>query len=132
MRASGAAALVALLVSGAAGPCSARLPQPVPALSRAARAGYVLGACAQGAKLTTRDQKNGPTIIVDGNGKEVTLKGIGWYGFNTGCGPRPAGVQLCAAAPGPLRPAAAGSPAWRAFGRARPRRPWTSTWSSTA
>lgn len=32
--------------------------------------------------LTTKAQTNGPTIIVDGQGKEVMFKGIGWYGYN--------------------------------------------------
>ena len=47
-------------------------------------AGQLLGALGKTPTLTTKDQANGPTIIVDENGNEVTLHGIGWYGFNTG------------------------------------------------
>ena len=47
-------------------------------------AGHVLGVFAQGPTLTTKDQASGPTLLVDENGNEVTIKGIGWYGFNTG------------------------------------------------
>lgn len=32
--------------------------------------------------LTTKAQNGGPTIFVDGGGKEVQFKGIGWYGYN--------------------------------------------------
>ena len=38
-----------------------------------------------GTFLTTQDAANGPTVIVDESGRQITLHGIGWYGFNTGC-----------------------------------------------
>lgn len=37
-----------------------------------------------GQYLTTKDQPNAPTIIIDQSGKEVVLHGLGVYGFNTG------------------------------------------------
>ncbi|KAK9795953.1 hypothetical protein WJX73_004029 [Symbiochloris irregularis] len=37
-----------------------------------------------GSYLTTKDQANGPTIIVNEHGEEVVINGLGWFGFNTG------------------------------------------------